>query len=86
MWVGVRVSILRYVELLPFSFLLGLAFVFKILDKTFNMRGILYTIAVLCIIGWLIGVFVYSVTGLIHILIVLAIISLILAIIRRGSV
>ena len=86
MWVGVRVSILRYVELLPFSFLLGLAFVFKILDKTFNMRGILYAIAVLCIIGWLIGVFVYSVTGLIHILIVLAIISLILAIIRRGSV
>ena len=83
MWVGVRVSILRYVELLPFSFLLGLAFVFKILDKTFNMRGILYTIAVLCIIGWLIGVFVYSVTGLIHILIVLAIISLILAINKK---
>ena len=66
-----------------FSFLLGLAFVFKILDKTFNMRGILYTIAVLCIIGWLIGVFVYSVTGLIHILIVLAIISLILAINKK---
>jgi hypothetical protein len=50
------------------------------------MRGILYTIAVICIVGWLLGVFVYSVSGLIHILIVLAIISLVLAIIRRGSV
>ena len=50
------------------------------------MRGILYIIAVILLIGWLIGVFVYSVSGLIHILIVLAIISFILGIIRRGSV
>jgi hypothetical protein len=50
------------------------------------MRGILYTIAVILLIGWLLGVFVYSASGLIHILIVLAIISFILGIIRRGSV
>ena len=50
------------------------------------MRGLLYTIAVICVIGWLLGVFVYSATGLIHILIVLAIISFIIGIMRRGSV
>ncbi|MGZ5285871.1 MAG: lmo0937 family membrane protein [Flavisolibacter sp.] len=48
------------------------------------MRSILYIVAVLLIIGWLLGVFAYSASGLIHILIVLAIISLLLAIIRRA--
>ncbi len=48
------------------------------------MRSILYMIAVLLVIGWLLGVFVYSIGGLIHILIVLAIISLLLAVIRRA--
>lgn len=46
------------------------------------MRSILYIIAVLCIIGWLLGFFVYSVGGLIHILLVLAVISILIAIIR----
>lgn len=50
------------------------------------MRSILYLIAVILIIGWLLGVFVYSAKGLIHILIVLAIISLLLGIIRKGSI
>ena len=50
------------------------------------MRSILYIIAVILIIGWLLGVFVYSVSGLIHILLVLAIISLLLAVIGgRGT-
>lgn len=50
------------------------------------MRSILYIVAVILIIGWLLGVFVYSVSGLIHILLVLAIISLLLAIIGgRGA-
>ena len=48
------------------------------------MRNILYIIAVICLIGWLLGVFVWSATGLIHILIVLAVISLLLGIIRRA--
>ncbi|MFT4152844.1 lmo0937 family membrane protein [Parafilimonas sp.] len=45
------------------------------------MRSILYIIAVILVIGWLLGVFVYSVSGLIHILLVLAIISLLIGII-----
>ncbi len=50
------------------------------------MRSILYIIAVILIIGWLLGVFVYSAAGLIHILLVLAIISLLLALIGgRGT-
>jgi Family of unknown function (DUF5670) len=48
------------------------------------MRSLLYFIAVVLLIGWLLGVFVYSATGLIHILIVFAIIALILGVIRRA--
>ena len=46
------------------------------------MRSILYVIAVILIIGWLLGFFVYSAGKLIHILLVLAIISLLLQLIR----
>ncbi|WP_188931617.1 lmo0937 family membrane protein [Puia dinghuensis] len=48
------------------------------------MSGLLYLIAIILVIGWLLGVFVYSVGGLIHVLIVLAVIALILGIIRRA--
>ncbi len=48
------------------------------------MRSILYFIAVILIIGWLLGVFVYSVGGLIHILLVMAVVSVLLSLIRRG--
>jgi hypothetical protein len=47
------------------------------------MRSILYLIAVILVIGWLLGFFVYSAGGLIHILIVLAVISLLLGLMRR---
>lgn len=50
------------------------------------MRTILFLIAVVLIIGWLLGVFVYSAQGLIHVLLVVAIVSLLLGFIRRGSV
>jgi hypothetical protein len=50
------------------------------------MRSILYLIAVVLLISWLLGVFVWSATGIIHILIVLAVIAFILGIIRRGEV
>jgi hypothetical protein len=50
------------------------------------MRSLLYLIAVILLIGWLLGVFVYSAAGLIHILIVLAIISFLLGIIRGDAV
>ncbi|HJP63254.1 MAG TPA: lmo0937 family membrane protein [Mucilaginibacter sp.] len=49
------------------------------------MNSILYIVAVILIIGWALGVFVYSVSGLIHILLVIAIISLILGLIRRPT-
>jgi len=50
------------------------------------MRSILYVIAVILIIGWILGFFVYSAAGLIHILLVLAVISLLLALIGgRGA-
>jgi hypothetical protein len=47
------------------------------------MRSLLYIIAVILVIGWLLGFFVYSVRGIIHILLVLAVISLLLGLIRR---
>lgn len=48
------------------------------------MRGLLYVIAVILVVGWLLGVFAWNAGGLIHILIVLAVIALLLAIIRRA--
>lgn len=54
------------------------------------MRSILYIIAVVLIIAWLLGmtgtINLFGGGGLIHILLVLAIISLLLGFIRRGSV
>jgi hypothetical protein len=56
------------------------------IKKEFTMRSILYLIAVILLIGWLLGFFVYSAGGLIHILIVLAVIAFLLAIIRGDAV
>jgi len=62
------------------------SFVYFFHLKTIIMRSILYIIAVILVIGWLLGFFVYSATGLIHILLVLAVISLLLALIGgRGT-
>jgi len=46
------------------------------------MRGCLYVIAVILVIGWLVGFFHYNAGRLIHILLVLAIISLLLQLIK----
>ena len=48
------------------------------------MRSLLYIIAVILIIGWAIGLFAYNAGGIIHILLVIAIIAIILAVIRRA--
>ncbi len=48
------------------------------------MNSLLYLIAVILIIGWILGFFVYSAGGLIHILLVIAIIALVLGVIRRA--
>lgn len=50
------------------------------------MRTLLFLIAIILVIGWVLGVFIYSAQGLIHILLVLAIVALLLAIIRKGTV
>lgn len=42
----------------------------------------LYLIAIILIIGWLLGFFVFSAGGLIHVLLVIAIIAIILRLIR----
>jgi hypothetical protein len=49
------------------------------------MRSLLYIIAVILIIGWAIGTFAYAAGSLIHILLVIAIISLVLGILRRDT-
>jgi hypothetical protein len=45
------------------------------------MRSLLYIIAVVLVIGWALGFFVYSASGIIHILLVLAIIAILLRLI-----
>jgi len=46
------------------------------------MGNLLYIIALILIIGWAIGFFAYGLDGIIHILLVIAIIVVILRIIR----
>ena len=48
------------------------------------MRSLLYIVAVILIIGWLLGMFAFNAGGIIHILIVIAVIALLLAIIRKA--
>jgi predicted ferric reductase len=46
------------------------------------MRSILYIVAVLLVIGWLIGFIGYNAGGIIHVLLVMAVIVLLLNIIQ----
>jgi hypothetical protein len=46
----------------------------------------LYLIAIILIIGWLLGFFVFSAGGLIHVLLVIAIIAILLRLIRGDRV
>ncbi|MDX5337386.1 MAG: lmo0937 family membrane protein [Cyclobacteriaceae bacterium] len=50
------------------------------------MSSLLYLIALILIIGWIFGAFVYSVGGLIHILLVLAIVAVLLRLIQGRGV
>lgn len=50
------------------------------------MGSLLYVIAVILVIGWILGAFVYSVGGLIHILLVLAIIAVLFRLISGRPV
>ncbi|HLW19302.1 MAG TPA: lmo0937 family membrane protein [Cyclobacteriaceae bacterium] len=50
------------------------------------MSSLLYIIAIILVIGWILGAFVYSVGGLIHILLVLAIIAVLFRLIGGRGV
>jgi hypothetical protein len=50
------------------------------------MGNLLYLIAVILIIGWVLGFFVYSAGSIIHILLVIAVIAIILRLIRGDRV
>ncbi|SFB36509.1 lmo0937 family membrane protein [Algoriphagus aquimarinus] len=50
------------------------------------MSSLLYFIAVILLIGWLVGVFAYSAGGLIHVLLVLAIIAVLFRLISGRSI
>jgi hypothetical protein len=50
------------------------------------MGNLLYIIAVILIIGWLIGFFAFHVGGLIHVLLVIALIAVILRVIQGRKV
>jgi len=60
-------------------------FIIQILKK-YTMNNLLYLIAVILIIGWAIGVFAYSAGGIIHVLLVIAIIAILFKVIRGDRV
>ena len=50
------------------------------------MGNLLYIIAVILIIGWAIGFFAYSAGGIIHILLIIALVAIILRVIQGRKV
>ncbi|HEY0744495.1 MAG TPA: lmo0937 family membrane protein [Chryseosolibacter sp.] len=50
------------------------------------MSDLLYVLAVILIIGWILGAFVFSVGSIIHILLVIAVVAILLRLIRGRSV
>ncbi len=53
--------------------------------KSNKMGNLLYIIAVILIIGWAIGFFGYAAGGIIHVLLVIAIVLILLKFIRREA-
>ncbi|MDB5003389.1 MAG: hypothetical protein JWQ34_1614 [Mucilaginibacter sp.] len=49
------------------------------------MNSLLYIIAVILVIGWALGFFLYSAGGIIHVLLVIAVIALLIGLIRRPT-
>ena len=50
------------------------------------MSDLLYIIAIILIVGWLLGAFVFNVGSIIHILLVIAVIAILLRLIRGRRV
>jgi len=49
------------------------------------MENFLYILAIILVIGWAVGFFVYSVGAVIHILLVIAVVAILLRLIRGGG-
>ena len=54
--------------------------------KILIMRSLLYIIALILVIGWALGEFAWHAGSIIYVLLVLAVISFLLGVIRRGNV
>jgi len=54
--------------------------------KLFDMNNLLYIIAVILVIGWAIGFLGFHTGGIIHLLLVIAIIAVLLRLIRGSNV
>ncbi|HEY9487204.1 MAG TPA: lmo0937 family membrane protein [Chryseosolibacter sp.] len=50
------------------------------------MSDLLYIIAIILIVGWLLGAFVFNVGSIIHVLLVIAVIAILLRLIRGRRV
>ena len=48
------------------------------------MGNLMYLIAVILVVGWAVGVFAYSAGGLIHVLLVLALVAILLNVIKKA--
>jgi len=59
---------------------------YKLILKSEIMGNLLYLVAVILIIAWAIGFIGYSVGGIIHVLLVIAIIAIILRVIQGRRV
>ncbi len=57
-----------------------------VIFKIIFMGNLLYIIAVILIIGWLLGVFAFNVGGIIHVLLIIAIIVILIRIIQGRKV
>jgi hypothetical protein len=60
-------------------------YIYESLKKASIMNSLLYIIAVILVIGWAIGVFFFTLGGLIHVLLVIAVISVLLGLTRRPT-
>ncbi len=49
------------------------------------MKNLLYIVAFVLLIGWAIGVFAYSLSGLIHIALIIAVIAIVLSLVRGNT-
>ena len=59
-------------------------FIKQVKQNLIYMGDILYVLAVILIIGWILGAFVFNAGAIIHVLLVVAIVAVLLRVIRGG--